>query len=247
MFIFILYILEIYLLQPAHALPESAPIYSRTISVEGQAQVRVQPDRVLIELSIHNKADHLKQAQSENDSIISSITNVWTKELALDSKHVQTGFSRVQPTLVNCFSKKTTGKCDPSVIESYTVHKKVFLDLQDISKYNTIINTLFSLQISSIERTTFYNSRYKEHRIQAREMATRAAKTKAEEIAKTLNVNVGEPITVYVREPYMSFESHDSETSIHVPHAFDASNDLTSFTPSQISIKAHVDITFTLE
>ena len=251
MFIFSVYIFGFFLSPFAQATPEAAPIHSRTISVEGQAQVRVQPDRALIELSIHSKADNLKQAQSENDNIVSSITNVWTKDLALDPKHIQTGFFQVQPTLVNCFSKRTTGKCDPSKIESYTVHKKIFLELQDITKYKVIINRLFSIQISSIEQITFYNSRYKEHRIQARKLATLAAKEKAEEIAKTLHVKVGEPLTVYLREPYLGSDTHNLETSqnetVHLPNSFDASNELAGFAPSQVSIKAHVDIIFTLE
>ena len=251
MFVFVCYTLGLFLSQPAQALPEASPIYSRTISVEGQAQVRVQPDRALIAFSIHNKADDIRQAQSENDKVVSSITNMWTKDLNLDSKYIQTGFFQVQPALVNCFTKRTTDKCDPSKIESYTVHKKMVLELQDISKYKVIINKLFALQISSIERITFYNSRYKEHRVQAREMATLAAKKKAEEIAKTLHVKVGEPLTVYVREPYLGSDSYNPETSlneiVHIPNSFDVSNDLVGFAPSQVSIKAHVDITFILE
>ena len=89
MFAFLCYTFGFVLSQTAHANPESSPISNRTITVEGQAQVRVQPDRVLIEFSIHSKSDDLKKAQNENDHVVSSITKMWTKDLGLNPKHIQ--------------------------------------------------------------------------------------------------------------------------------------------------------------
>ena len=114
-----------------------------------------------------------------------------------------------------------------------------------------MINKLFELKISSIDRITFYSSKHKEYREQAQEIATLAAKEKAERIAKTLNVKVGPPLTIYVREPYLTIDSYNPETDtntlLQLSSTFDDPSELVEFTPSQLSIKAHVDITFILK
>ena len=251
MFVLLWFHISFIFSQQAYALPEATPLYDRTIAVEGQAHIRVHPDRALLVFSIRSTATDLKEAQYKNDNRVSSITQMWTKDLALDPKHIQTGFFQAHPVFVNCFSKKTTSKCDSTEVESYVVHKNIVLELQDLSKYKDVINKLFELKISSIDRITFYSSKHKEYREQAQEIATLAAKEKAERIAKTLNVKVGPPLTIYVREPYLTIDSYNPETDtntlLQLSSTFDDPSELVEFAPSQLSIKAHVDITFILK
>src|SRR6185295_1264702 len=71
-----------------------------TISVSGDAQINVVPDKVLITLGVETTARNLADAKSENDAHIASVLAL-TQSFKIEAKDIQTDHITIQPKYDN--------------------------------------------------------------------------------------------------------------------------------------------------
>lgn len=180
----------------------------RSISVFGEAEVRVVPDQVLISMTAESRGPDLLATQKENDQAIKNLVEYATKTAGLESKYVQTDFTSIEPVYRRCdYDDELAGRCNPLEIVYYRVRKGVQIRLDDLDRYEDLITRSLQLGITSIDNIQFITTELRKHRDKARELAAQAAREKAQAIAETLGVKVVKPININV-ENYSSFYWH---------------------------------------
>jgi uncharacterized protein YggE len=101
-----------------------------TISVSGDAQVNVVPDKVLITLGVESVNASLDAAKSANDASCARILAV-TQTFKIAAKDVQTDFISIEP------------RYDPQgrmTIIGYTVRKSMLVTLRDIPGFDALLS-----------------------------------------------------------------------------------------------------------
>jgi uncharacterized protein YggE len=180
---------------------DCVPPVRRTISVSGDAEVRVIPDQVLISLTAETRGKTLDDVKKENDKTVSSLIAHVTEKLGVEKKNVQTDRMNVAPVYRECgYRDELEGKCNRLDIVYYMVRKGVQIRLDDPELYDAIVTAALHYGVSHVDDVQFITTELRKHRDEARELAAKASLEKAEAIAKTLGMKVGKPISVNVNQ-----------------------------------------------
>jgi uncharacterized protein len=235
-----------------------ADAQNRTISVTGEATVRVVPDRVQISMTAENRATDLMAAKKQNDQAVKALVEYATKTLGIEPRQVQTDFITVEPKYRTCNdSDELSGKCDPLAITYYTVRKGVQISLDDVTEYESLVTKAMSLGVNHIDDVEFTTTEIRKHRDQAREVAAKAALEKAQALAAVLGMKVGKPIAINA-ENYSSFYWHGnynsrnsvgymSQNVVQQAPAAAIHGDTSGLAVGQINVSAQVNVTYELE
>ncbi len=240
----VLSVFLIMLFAPNSALATGEP--TRTISVSGDAEVRVAPDQVIISMATINKNKSLIAAKSANDDTVKSLLSYFVDDLDIDEKYVQTDHLSVDVTYTNCsYRDEKEGKCDPLEIQYHTVEKGVQLRLTDLGKYEAVLAKSFELGINKVSDIQFVTTELRKHKDQARKMAAIAAKEKAVAIADTLGMSVGKPISINLQEVRWGVLGSNTmrQSILQAPKPSAGSAD-SSLSVGQISVSATVNVNF---
>jgi len=215
----------------------------RTINVTGDAEVKVVPDEVVINMAVETNNTDLDKAREENDKKVSSILAM-VKKLGVEHKFIQTDYLSVEPRYD--YTKNYENERERRFL-GYYMTKNISITLRDVSKFEKLIADALKLGTNYVRGINFQTTELHKHRDQARLMAIRAAKEKATALASELGQKIGKPITI-------------SESSYNVP-IYKANRALmnASFSEDsggssgevialgQIDVKASVSVTFELE
>lgn len=190
-------------LTPAQAQPpmimQPPPEPKGTISVTGEAQIRVVPDEILISMTVQNRHAELAKAQADNQKNVDRILRTLTKQMGIKPEHVQTDFLNVQPNYFSCdYRDRREGRCDPLAVEFFDVRRGLQIRLKDTGKYENLITQAIAAGATHIDNIQFITTELRKHRDKARELAAEAAREKAAAIAGTLDMQLGRPRTIHV-------------------------------------------------
>lgn len=162
-------------------------------TVSGEGKVTVVPDTGIVDLGINLTRPTVKSAQTEVNNIINKIS-ADTKKLGVDSKDLKTSNYSIYPE----YDYRTgTGK-----ITGYRVQASITIRVRDLEKINQVIdsgtaggaNTVSGIQLTVDEE------KQKDLLKQARELAVKEAKTKAESLASAAGITLGRIINVQESE-----------------------------------------------
>lgn len=159
----------------------------RTISVTGNAEVRVVPDQVIITLGIETFDKDLATAKQQNDKIIRKAFDV-IKEMKIEDKDVQTDFITIEPRYDNYYDKR--------LLLGYDVRKTIAITLRDVSKFDALLSSMIESGVNYVQGVDFRTTELRKHRDEARALALKAAEEKAIAMAGELDQEIGEPITI---------------------------------------------------
>ena len=238
----------------------SANAVNRTITVNGEAQVRVVPDQVQISMTAEDRGRDLMETKAKNDAAVKALVEYATKDLGIEARHVQTDFVSVEPQYRSCnYEDEMSGKCSPLDITYYTVRKGIQICLKDLTKYEGLVTKALQLGVTRIDNVQFVTTELRKHRDTAREMAAKAALEKATALATTLGMKVGKPITISA-ENYSSYYWHDSYGQRNGGNSYMAAQNAVQQAPAapmegdtgdlaigQINVSATVNVTYELE
>ncbi|MBC8044931.1 MAG: SIMPL domain-containing protein [Rhizobacter sp.] len=219
----------------------------RTIAVSGDAEVKVVPDEVLISIGVETENKNLDAARSENDrrtgEVLASL-----KAMNIDPKYIQTDYLSAEPRYE--YESGTNRKKEIF----YAMRKTIDVTLKDLSKLESLVSKVLSLGANSIYQVQFRTTELRKHKDQARMLAVRAAREKAQAMAKELGQNIGKPREVReVSEYYSPWYSNrygrgrDMRTQNVMQDDGGSGATEGSVAIGQISIRAQVSITFELQ
>ena len=160
---------------------------ARSISVTGQAEVRVTPSRVNVVFGVETRDKALTVAKQDNDTRVKAVVQS-TQALGVAAKDIQTDYIQVEPR----YDEMNTG----TVLRHYIVRKTVAVTLSDVSKFERCLSGALQAGASHVIGVEFLSTELRKYRDDARARAIQAAREKAVALARELNARVGKVITI---------------------------------------------------
>ena len=157
------------------------------ITVNGDAIVKVQPDQIIITFGIETWDKNIMLAKQENNDIMKKAVAA-SKESGIEEKNIQTDYLSIEPRYEDNYNKKN--------FIGYFVRNTFIVTMTDPGKVEELVTKVLQSGVNYIHRIDFQTTEFKKYREQARELALKAAKEKAEKMAAVLGQVVGEPIQI---------------------------------------------------
>uniref|UniRef100_UPI001B73A759 SIMPL domain-containing protein n=1 Tax=Flavobacterium sp. TaxID=239 RepID=UPI001B73A759 len=167
------------------------------INVSGEGKVKVAPDQALISISIETKGTKAEDVKRENDKKMDAVLK-FIKKSNIPKEDFQTQRVSLNPNYD--YEKKK---------HNYIATQSIQILLKDLSKYDELMEGLVDEGINRIDNVEFKSSKLKELQSDARKLAIKEAKTKAEDYVSVLGQKVGKAILIsdnsqiYVPQPRM--------------------------------------------
>ena len=159
----------------------------RTISVEGEAEVKVAPDHIILTLGIETSDKVLARAKELHDartrSVIASV-----RDSGVEAKDIQTDYLDIEP--------RYEWSSRPENFIGFFVRKTLVVTVRKVPAFEGVLSAALGSGANYVLGTQFLTSELRKHRDEARALAIKAAKEKAVALASQLNQEVGAPISI---------------------------------------------------
>ncbi|MCE1252841.1 MAG: SIMPL domain-containing protein [Anaerolineae bacterium] len=171
---------------PVNAQSTAACDQNRSVSVNGAATVMVTPDRVLIQMGVLSSAAGIEAVQTANAASMQKVIKALTVH-GIENKDISTDIYVIEPVYENY---------DSLYIKGYRINNQVAVTLRDISKTGDVIAAALAAGANQVQNVEFYSSSLRTYRDQARELAMKAAREKADALARTAASQIGCVLTI---------------------------------------------------
>jgi uncharacterized protein YggE len=168
----------------------------RVVRVVGVSEVKVEPDQAVIEVGVEKQnvsasvAKHLADAAAR--SILASL-----RGNGIEEKDIQTTFLALGPQ---------SGYSARHKFSQFVAAQTMSVTVHDLSRLDKLLESLVRAGGNRIDSIRYETSELRKYRDQARDLAAKAAREKAEALAKTLGQQIGKVYSIEeVSEP--SYES----------------------------------------
>lgn len=218
------------------------------ITVGGEAIVKVKPDRILITFGIESWDNDIAASKEKNNEILKRTIEA-LKESGIGENEMQTDQLSIEPRWQHQYQKED--------FLGYFVRNTFVVTVSDAEKVEDVVTRALESGVNYIHGVDFQTTELKKHREQARELALKAAKEKAEKMAAVLDQQVGPPILI--NEGHSPWWYHSSWTrwgggrsggmsQVMVQADRGESGDITdSIALGSLNIRANVTVTFELK
>ncbi len=219
------------------------------ITVNGEAVVYVKPDKIVITLGLETWDKDIVAAKEKNNDILKT-TMAAAKDVGVAEKDMQTDYLSIEP--------RWTSNHRREGFIGYFVRNTLVITLTDTKKVEDIITRALLSGVNYIHGVDFQTTEFKKYREQARELALKAAKEKAEKMAAVLGNSIGTAIQInesYAGSPWYysgwsgwgSARSHGMSQNV-MQNVSGGSGDITETVAlGKIAIRANVTVTFELK
>ncbi|TRX01558.1 SIMPL domain-containing protein [Flavobacterium gawalongense] len=204
------------------------------ISVNGEGKVKVVPDQVTILATIETKGNNAKDVKKQNDEKMEAVLR-FIKKMNLDPADYKT--QRVSLNPQYDYEKKK---------HNYNATQTIEILLKDLSKYDELMEGLVDEGINRIDNVIFQSSKLEQYQSEARKLAMKEAKLKAEDYVSVLGQKVGRAMTIsdnsqtYYPQPIRYAAMKTMEVS-------DATAPRETLAVGEINITSNVSVSFILE
>jgi uncharacterized protein YggE len=223
----------------ASARAEEAP---PSIATNGESIVYVTPNEVIVSFGIETFDADLDKAKSLNDQRASKLVQA-IKGLGIEAKYIQTDNLMIE------LSYRSNRPWEG--IAGYFARRAYSVTLKDVKLFEKLIDTGLKNGANQLQGFTFRTTELRKYRDQARSMAAKAAREKAEALAKELDCSVGRPRQI--SEGYegyyggytgrMNVMSQNAVQFMPAP----ASEETETMPLGQIAVRAQISVTFDLK
>lgn len=229
------------------ATPQNACDSSRTVQVTGSAMINVTPDRAQITLGVQSNGVTVDGVQLANTIAIQRVINA-IKNQGIEANDIATDIYIIEPVYESY---------DSLYIKGYRINNVIAVTLRDIKKTSSVLSTALSAGANQVIGVDFYTSELRKYRDQARALAVKAAREKAQALASAAGADTG--CVLSINENTWSYyngwwygRSQNQWTQNVVQNAASSGSastgsELEPVSLGQISIKAEVGVTYSLE
>ena len=152
-----------------------------TVEVVGEGIVYATPDMVNISISIEKEGLDLKNLRQKNGEAVAQVLQLLSKELPMEN---------FQTSYVSLY------KDDYNKLNKYRVVQNINIKLEDISKYDNLMNAIFDAGVNRIDGISFEVKNKEKLLQEARVAAIDDARKKALLYAVSLDQNIGKAIQI---------------------------------------------------
>lgn len=203
------------------------------INVSGEGKVKVAPDQALISIAIETKGIKAVEVKRENDTKMDAILK-FIKKSNIAQEDIQTQRISLNPNYD--YEKKKY---------SYVATQSVQILLKDLSKYDTLMEGLVNEGINRIDNVEFKSSQLLQLQSDARKLAMKDAKGKAENYVSVLNQKVGKALLI--SDNSQVFMPQPRMYAMKSSMAMDESAPRETLAIGEIEITANVTVSFGLD
>ncbi|WP_426063861.1 SIMPL domain-containing protein [Flavobacterium sp. DSP2-3-1] len=203
------------------------------INVNGEGKVKVIPDQATIAVTVETKGNNAKDVKKENDVKIDAVLK-FIKKMNLAPADYKT--QRVSLNPQYDYEKKK---------HSYNATQTIEILLRDLSKYDELMEGLVNEGINRIDAVTFQSSKLAQYQSEARKLAMKEARLKAEDYVSVLGQKVGRAMTI--SDNSQTYYPQPMYAAMKTMERSDASEPRETLALGEINITANVLVSFILE
>ncbi|MBA2303276.1 MAG: SIMPL domain-containing protein [Acidobacteria bacterium] len=238
-------LLPLVLILSSAAAPAAAQALARTITVNGQAEIKVSPDEVLLSIGVETDSMDIARARADNDVRVKAIVDAATR-IGVGTEHVKTEFLDIQARYKEAYEKWT--------FLGYFARRSLAITVRDVFHFEPLLSAILTAGANYVHGIDFRTTELRKHRDAARASTIRAAREKATDMAAALGVSIGAPVNVQEGHvgwwsPYSSWwggrgNGQMVQNVMQERGSSGASED--ALIPGQTSVSATVSMTFEL-
>ncbi len=203
------------------------------INVSGEGKVKVAPDQASISISIETKGTKAEDVKRENDKKMDAVLK-FIKNSNIAKEDFQTQRISLNPNYD--YEKKKY---------SYVATQTVQILLKDLSKYDALMEGLINEGINRIDNVEFKSSKMLQLQSEARKLAIKDAKAKAEDFVSVLGQKVGKAILI--SDNSQPYNPQPRMYAMKASMAMDESATRETLAIGEIEITSNVSVNFVLE
>jgi len=167
---------------PTAAVAAPRILHKGTITVSGDADIKVIPDEVDISIGVEAWDKDLAIAKEDNDKRVQAVIAA-AKKSKVHEKYIQTSRLSITPRYRN-----ERNKTD---FIGYFVQKAIVITLKDTDKIDDLLSGVLEAGADQVFGVHFRTTQLRKYRDQARVAAVKAARAKAEDLAAAVGQKVG--------------------------------------------------------
>ena len=174
----------------------------RMVTVEGEAEAFVPPDRASVELGVETEGRDADDVKSDNDKVMRKLI-AELKKIGIDPLDMQTSMVALQPI----YNWKPDGVRE---FVKFQMRNTLYVTVKDLVKLDKVMAVSIDVGGNVMQNINFTLSNAKAVRDDLRVQAARDAKRKAEALATAVGSRAGKPLTIianeYSPQPHMMRE-----------------------------------------
>ncbi|MFV8271414.1 SIMPL domain-containing protein [Flavobacterium sp. GT2N3] len=203
------------------------------INVSGEGKVKVVPDQATLAVTVETKGNNAKDVKKQNDEKIEAVLK-YIKKMNLAPADYKT--QRVSLNPQYDYEKKK---------HSYNATQTIEILVRDLSKYDELMEGLVDQGINRIDAVTFQSSKLAQYQSEARKLAMKEAKLKAEDYSSVFGQKVGGAMTI--TDNSQTYYPQPMYAAMKTMEMSDASAPRQTLAVGEINITANVTVSFILE
>jgi uncharacterized protein len=203
------------------------------ISATGEGKVKVTPDQASISVTVETKGNNAKDVKNQNDTKIDAVLK-FIKKMNVAPADFKTERVALNPQYD--YEKKK---------HNYNATQTIVILLRDLGKYDELMEGLVNEGINRIDAVTFQSSKLAQYQSEARKLAMKDAKLKAEDYVSVLGQKVGKAFTIvdnsqtYYPQPMYAMMRKSEDMDVNEPRE--------TLALGEITITANVMVSFILD
>lgn len=203
------------------------------ISVNGEGKVKVIPDQVVITATVETKGNNAKEVKRQNDQQMDAVLKL-IKKMNLDPNDYRT--QRVSLNPQYDYEKKKS---------NYNATQTIEILLKDLAKYDELMEGLVNQGINRIDNVTFQSSKLAQYQSEARKLAMKDAKQKAEDYVSVIGQKLGKALTI--SDNSQNYYPAPMYGAMKAMEMSDSAAPRETLAVGEINITANVSVNFILE
>lgn len=220
------------------------------INVTGEAVVNVKPDKIVVSFGIETWDAEIMLAKQKNSDILKKAVAAIT-QCGVREKEIQTDHLSIEPRYKDDYRKTD--------FLGYFVRNTFVVTLSETEKVEELVTKVLEAGVNYIHGVDFQTTEFKKYREQARELALKAAKEKAEKMAAVLGQTIGGPVQISENSsgsPWWYYSSwwgggygrHQGMSQNVAQNVAGGSGEISdTMALGKLSIRANVSVTFELK
>ncbi|MFA9191487.1 SIMPL domain-containing protein [Flavobacterium sp. FZUC8N2.13] len=203
------------------------------ITVSGEGKVKVIPDEATISATVETKGNNAKEVKQKNDQQIDAVLKL-IKKMNLAPADYRT--QRVSLNPQYDYEKKKT---------SYNATQTIEIIVRDLNKYDELMEGLVNQGINRIDNVVFQSSKLAQHESEARKLAMKQAKHKAEDYVSVLGQKIGKAMTI--SDNSQTYYPQPVYATMRKMEMSDSAAPRETLAAGEITITANVTVNFILD
>jgi uncharacterized protein YggE len=208
----------------------------KIIKMTGTAELKVTPDKALIQLGVERQGTTAREAKAAVASTSRKILAA-LKELNIDDKDIQTAYLYLEPMIDYRKGVRIT---------NFTAEQSLSVTVRDLSKLDAVMDSVMTAGANRIGGIEYQSSDVRKYKDQARDAAAHAAREKAEGLAKALGNQIGKTYSVQEVPEAEGYYGFSAGLAANYSYVDKTRSQAPSTAPGELTVKASVVVSFDL-